>query len=126
MTEPALDEAQARQAAIKRYLCTGDHEPTFPAWPGSVWVREREGSDEMAHALVTRVKELSHGCSAPAVSMPTDLVAFTRKKLAPMVRGLFRRDEQEAVLAVLEKSVVFLAAENIEQVLLGCTWLHTA
>jgi hypothetical protein len=43
-----------------------------------------------------------------------------------MVRGLFRRDEQEAVLAVLEKSVVFLTPANIEQVLLGCSWLHTA
>jgi len=43
-----------------------------------------------------------------------------------MVRGLFRRDEQETVLGVLEKSVVFLTPANIEQVLLGCTWPHSA
>jgi hypothetical protein len=44
----------------------------------------------------------------PAASLPAELVAFTRKKVEPTARGLFRRDEQEAVLAVLEKSVVFL------------------
>jgi hypothetical protein len=41
-----------------------------------------------------------------------------------MVRGLFRWDEQDTVLAVPEKSVVFLTTNNIEQVLLGCTWPH--
>jgi hypothetical protein len=78
----------------------------------------------MLQALVAEVKKLS-GKTHPA-SFSADLVAFTRKKVGPMVRGLARRDEQETVLAVLEKSLVFLTAANIEQVLLGCTWPHSA
>jgi hypothetical protein len=78
----------------------------------------------MLQALVAEVNKLS-GKIHPA-SFPADLVAFTRKKVEPMVRGLFRRDEQETVLAVLEKSLVFLTVANIEQGLLGCTWPHSA
>jgi hypothetical protein len=47
----------------------------------------------MLQALVAEVKKLSGKTHAP--SFPADLVAFTRKKVEPMVRGLFRRDEQE-------------------------------
>jgi hypothetical protein len=36
-----------------------------------------------------------------------------------MVRGLFPRTGQDAVLAMLEQSVVFLTKENIERLLLG-------
>lgn len=48
----------------------------------------------------------------------TDCVALTRGKVEPMVRGLFPRAEQGVVLAVLEKSVVFLASANIDGLLL--------
>jgi len=118
------DSASARRAAVQLYLRTGDYDPKFPAWPGNVIERETNGMADMLQALVAEVKNRSG--ESPPVSFPADLVAFTRKKVEPMVRGLFRRDEQEAVLAVLEKSVVFLAPTNIEQVLLGCTWPSTA
>jgi hypothetical protein len=36
------------------------------------------------------------------------------------------RTSMEAVLVMLEKSVVFLTSDNIEQVLWGSSWLHTA
>jgi hypothetical protein len=126
MNEVTEDEASARAKAVERYLATGDYDPSFPAWPGNVWDRESRASEEMAQALVGRVKDLSRGCSIPANAIPMDVVGYTRTKLEPMVRGLFRRDEQDAVLAVLEKSVVFLTSDNIEQVLRACTWLHTA
>lgn len=120
----ASDDASARRAAVQDFLRTGDYDPKFPDWPGNIIERETNGMDEMLQALVAEVKKRS-GKFDP-VSIPADLVAFTRKKVEPMVRGLFRRDEQEAVLAVLEKSVVFLTPANIEQVLLGCTWPGTA
>src|SRR5450759_5321124 len=63
----------------------------------------------------------------PQVSVPElDLVAFTRARVEPMVRGLFPRDEQEAVLGVLERSVVLLTPANIADVLRNGYWLHTA
>ncbi len=55
-----------------------------------------------------------------------DPVALTRRKTEPMVRGLFPRAEQEAVLAVVERSVVFVTSENIEAVLRGCSWMRSA
>jgi hypothetical protein len=113
-----------RTAAIQHFLCTGDYNLKFPAGSGNVIERETKATDDMLAALVAEVKKRS-GKFDP-VSFPANLVTFTRKKVEPMVRGLFRRDEQKAVLAVLEKSVVFLTTENIEQVLLGCTWPHSA
>jgi hypothetical protein len=43
-----------------------------------------------------------------------------------MVRGLFPRVEQDVVLATLEKSVVFLTSTNIEPLLLGSGFDHSA
>jgi hypothetical protein len=120
----ASDNASARREAVQLFLRTGDYDPKFPDWPGNIIERETNGMDEMLQALVAEVKKRS--IKSSPVSFPADLVAFSRKKVEPMVRGLFRRDEQEAVLAVLEKSVVFLSPANIEQELLGCTWPHSA
>ena len=55
-----------------------------------------------------------------------DAVALTRRKVEPMVRGLFPRVEQPAVLSMLERSVVFVTAENIEQLLLEQAFDHSA
>src|SRR5208283_2003605 len=118
------DDASARRAAVQLYLRTGEYDPKFLAWSGNVIERETKAMADMLQTLVAEVKKLSGRIHVP--SFPADLVAFTRKKVEPMVRGLFRRDEQETVLAVLEKSLVFLTPANIEQVLLGCTWPHSA
>ena len=120
---PDHDEP-ARRTAIQHFLGTGEYDPKFPAWSGNIIERETKATADMLQALVAELNKLSGKIHAP--SFPADLVAFIRKKVEPMVRGLFRRDEQETVLAVLEKSLVFLTAANIEQVLLRCTWPHSA
>jgi len=102
----AQDSVSARRVAVHHFLRTGEYDLKFPAWSGNIIERETKATDDMLQALVAEVKKRS-GRSDP-VSSPADLVAFTHKKVEPMVRGLFRRDEQEPVLAVLEKSVVFL------------------
>jgi hypothetical protein len=43
-----------------------------------------------------------------------------------MVRGLFPKTEQDPVLAVLERSVIFLTQNNIEQVIYEQSWEGTA
>lgn len=123
---PTTQDGDARAQAIALYLGTGDYDTSFRAWPGNVIERETRGHTELLQALVNRVGQLSATRKAPVISLPADLVGFTRKKVEPMVRGLFRKDEQELVLGVLEKSVVFLTPGNINRVLLKCTWLHTA
>ena len=62
----------------------------------------------------------------PEALIGLDLAAFARAKVAPMVRGLFPRGEQQTVLDVLARSVVFLTPDNIEQVLRRARWLKTA
>jgi hypothetical protein len=55
-----------------------------------------------------------------------DVVAFTRMKVAPMVRGLFPRSEHETMLDVLGRSVIFLTPATIGTVLKQTRWLRTA
>ena len=55
-----------------------------------------------------------------------DVTAMVRRKISPMVAGLFPAAEQPLVLAVLESSVVFLRPGNIESVLRSARWSHTA
>ena len=42
-----------------------------------------------------------------------------------MVAGLFSKAERAGVLAIVERSIVFLTAENIDRVLGSERWLHT-
>jgi hypothetical protein len=112
--------------AIERYLRTGQHEHDHPEWPGqNIWEKAKNGHDDLARALVEEVKERSQGHQHSTVPS-LDLTAWTRRKLTPMVHGLFPQVEREAVLALLERSVVFLTSDNVEQVLLKQMWLHSA
>lgn len=113
-------------AAIEHYLRTGNHDPHFREWTGDIIKRERRAHDDLLRALVDEVARRGDG-RRPSVEMPAiDLVAFTRAKVEPMVRGLSPQAEHEVMLRVLERSVVFLTPDRVESILLGCTWLHTA
>ena len=114
------------RASIEHFLRTGDHDPHFPAWSGGVIERERRAHDDLKRTLVDEVLRRSAG-RHPAVEMPAiDLTTFTRAKVEPTVRGLFRRSDQERMLAVLTRSVVFLSPDRVESILLGCTWVSSA
>jgi len=111
--------------AIERYLRTGDHEQDHPEWPGqNIFEKAKRGHDDLLHALVAEVKRRSVGRRHHAVP-DLDLTSWTRRKVTPMVAGLFPQVEREAVLALLERSVVFLTTDNVEKVLLGQTWLRS-
>lgn len=111
--------------AIELYLRSGDSDPMYTPWPGGLFERAKRGDDEMLGALVKEVKRRAVGLEHPAVP-DLDLNSWARRKLTPMVAGLFAKTERDAVLATLEKSVVFLTNESIERVLLGQSWLRTA
>lgn len=55
-----------------------------------------------------------------------DTVALTPTKVEPMVCGFFPRCERTVVLAMLERSVVFLTSANIERILMACCFNSTA
>lgn len=116
----AVDEA------IERYLRSGEYEHDHPEWSGnSWWERAKKGHEDLLRALVAEVKKRSEGRQHHAVP-DLDLTSWTRRKLTPMVHGFFPQVERDAVLSLLEKSVVFLTAGSVEKVLLEQHWLRSA
>jgi hypothetical protein len=103
---------------IERYLRSGDSDPHRAAWPGGFMERGRRAHDDLRDALVREVRRRV-GARTHHPPREDDVLALTRRKVGPMVRGLFPRAEQDAVLAVLERSVVVLTSANIEPLLRG-------
>ena len=117
---PDVTEAQSIIAEeVERYLLTGESDPLYSAWSGSFLERANRAHDDLRGALVRAVRRLTKGLAHEPLP-ETDTVALTRAKVEPMVRGLFPRAEQDAVLATLEQSVVFITSANIERLLHGC------
>lgn len=113
---------------IERYLRTGGTDPYHAAWSSpSFFKRAQLAGADLENALVAEVSRRANGWEPPpALVAIEDLAAFTRGKTEPMVRGLFPRAEQDAVLALVERSVVFLTPSNIEEVLREAQWPRSA
>lgn len=122
----ADDATMTPKQVIQHYLRTGEADPLFSAWPGDVMAAGKRGWNEMVDALVGAVRRRAAGRRVPWKLPDLDLPAFTRRKVGPMIRGLFRQREQEAVFAVLERSVVFLVPDTIEQTLRDQTCTRSA
>jgi hypothetical protein len=95
------------------------------AWPGDILERGRRQHAEIRGALLEEVRRRAKGRTHEAVPQCAG-VEFTRAKVEPMVRGLFSKAEQDIVLATLEKSVVYVTSETIEQIILNHGWDRTA
>jgi len=105
-------------AEVEWYLRTGDSDPNHAAWPGANFIESaRLAHGDLESALIAEVRRRSGSWCPPAAIRDLDVVAFTRSKVERMVRGLFPRAEQDAVLTLVERSVVFLTPDNIEEVL---------
>src|SRR5262245_1064647 len=113
MTETQYSVAQE----IERYLRTGESDPYRSAWSGGFLERENRAHEDLRKALVHEVRRLTAGFRHKLLP-ESDIVALTRAKVEPMVRGLFPRAERDLVLAMLERSVVFVTGTNIESLLL--------
>jgi hypothetical protein len=109
----------AQQRAISDYLSTGhiDSADVFN-WPGPGYMaQEANAYDALRDALVAEVVRRAGKAVLPKVPAQDALIKMTRGRVKPMVRGLFPRAEQDAILRLLEGSVVFLTPDNIENVL---------
>lgn len=115
-----------RDDALERYIRTGHHES---GWHGDVFERARRATAELKAALIAEVRHRAGNVATPAA--PTalrdlDAAAFARRKLTPMVSGLFPAVEREPLLRVFERSIVFVTPQNIEKIITEARWLHTA
>ena len=123
----ALRMPTSQKQYIERYLRHGQHDDFFRAWPGDDFLaRAKCGHAALLDALIATVRQRTRHAAVPEALAGIDVVAFTRAKVAPMVRGLFRPDEQETVLDVLGRSVVFVTPDTITTVLAATRWLNTA
>jgi len=110
---------------IERYLLTGETDLLHTAWSGDFMQRAERTHEDLRGALVSAVRQRVEGLKPPP-EPDADTVTLTRAKVAPMIRGLFARAEQDTVLAALEQSVVFVTSANIEQLLFGRGFDSTA
>ena len=97
---------------IEKYLTTGRTD----------LLREKVA---LRHALVEEVRRRAAGTNPPDYPR-LDLVELTRRKVEPMVRGLFPKAEQPTVLQALEGSVVLITPDSIEELIVKETWSSTA
>lgn len=120
-----MQESPERE--IERYLRSGEYDADSRAWPGDDFIaRSRYAHAALRRALISTIRRLTSDATLPEALADMDVVVYTRRKVAPMVRGLFPGCEQESVLDVLGRSVVFLTPATIDTVLEQMPWLATA
>jgi hypothetical protein len=105
------------ECTVAHYLRTGESDFLYPAWPGSFFERANLAHQNLRGALVREVGRRAGG-RTPHPFPNISLEELTRAKVEPMVRGLFSREECDVVLDKVERSVVFLTRDNIEQLLM--------
>lgn len=110
---------------IERYVRCGHADIDAWAWPGDYLQRSRRQHADLRGALVGEVRRLAEGHTHHPVPEGVG-IELTRAKVEPMVRGLFPQIERDVVLATLEKSVVYVTSDTIEQIILNQTWDRSA
>lgn len=114
-------------AQIRHYLATGSHDSNYTGWPGNNFVEAAmHASAGFRDALINEVLTRASSSEKRAPLDARTIRDLTRSKVAPMVDGLFPKEEREKVLAIVERSVIFLTPETIVRVLRSERWLHTA
>ena len=112
---------------IEHYLRTGEHDVMFAAWPGdSLLDRASRANAALRRALMAEVRARTAHAMVPEALVNVDVMTFARRKVEPMVRGLFPAAEQHPVLDLLSGSVVFLTPVTIEPVLTKAHYHGTA
>lgn len=127
-----IDPGEARAAEhlrplVNEFLQTGSHDPLFLQFPGNDHLdRIHGGHRTLVEALQAEVQSRAASVATPKlVALPKDIAAFARKKVESMVRGLFKRVEQERVISLLANSVVFITPDTIKS-LIELDDLHSA
>ena len=118
---------EAVHQEVERYLRTGNHDENYSALPGHSFLQRARVMDRVLRkALVAEVRGRENGRHLPSGPEGVDVSRLARDKATPMVRGLFPAVEREAILSLLERSVIFLTCDNIGDLLTRATWHRTA
>ena len=116
------------QSQIDLFLLSGEHDPLFSSFDGVDLIdRCKSGHRTLVNALKCKVATCERQIRIPIPKgIPFDLRKFTRSKVEPMVRGLFRKVEQEKVLLLMDGCLVVLLPNTIQATIdsadLGTAW----
>lgn len=129
INQEQLDLSTAIMAGeVTRFLATGEADPLACVFPGSDTIERITGYEHcLREALISEVGRREHGRrqrQVPAVFHP---VGWIRRKVKPMITGLFPAAERQVVLRVAERSIVFLTQEAVRRTIretpfLGSAW----
>ena len=129
MSKRIRQESSAQNREIRDFLEKGES-PDFPYsnWPGSDWLERARCADKVLRgSLVTELRQRVGNRTQPPLPPSFNTSSFTRSKLTPLINGLFPPTEREMIRALLQDSVVFLTADNIEETITDRkVGLHTA
>ena len=92
---------------IARYLGTGESDVLHASWPGdSVIACAQIGDQALRNALIAEVTRRAPHPEIPDQLTKLDVSAYAKRKIAPMVHGLFPAIEQPVVMGMFSRSVV--------------------
>lgn len=113
---------------IDQYVTTGDADGhQWADWPGRSMIEKMTAARvALRDALVAAVKSRERVDPQRALPTAEELVDLTRARVEPMVRGLFPSAEQDVMIGLLEKSVVFVTKDNIEHLIRKESFHHGA
>src|SRR5690349_3443333 len=91
---------ESRDAALQRYLATGDCADA-PRWAGANFLEAaRNAAAFLREGLIAQTLARLAARPVPVLPLAVDLAPWVRRKVAPMVEGLFPAIERPAVLAL--------------------------
>lgn len=122
-----MDRQLGMEREVARFLATGESDPLGSAFPGdNAFERLTNCERRLREALLQEVQLRERGRQPRHVPEDFDPVMWTRRKVQPMIAGLFPRVEQEVVLGVAERSMVFLTKEAAHQAIRNTPFLNSA
>jgi hypothetical protein len=112
---------------VARFLATGESDPLGSGFPGSNIIERLTNHERrLREALFREVQRRESGRRQQQMPNCFDPVVWTRRKVKPMIAGLFPRTEQATVLGVAERSIVFLTREAAHRAIRETMFLSSA
>jgi len=112
---------------VAHYLATGESDPVGCAFPGEHTFERLTGYDRhLRGALIAEVRNRERGRPQSQVPADVEAAAWVRRKVEPMITGLFSSVERPVVLGVAERSILFLTRETIHRTIFEVPYLGSA
>lgn len=116
-----------QEKEIQRYIKSGEYNALHLSWPGdNIMERCQIAEHTLKKNLLEVVRKQANDKSPPSLPEDFDVSQFTISKIQPMVKGFFTPKERDSVLGLFRDSLVFITADNIDQVINNTSWLNTA